>query len=117
MAAEEVEVKADIFWNLPALVSYRPGTELPCSISAANLDEEERLFMLKVRTFDRSGRVITEDVILVNGMSWFEVFGGERQDVEGSIVLGETEVTLGVFLVERETSGEIDAIYTYLQGY
>ena len=117
MTGNEVQVKADIFWNLPALVSYRPGTELPCSISAINLDEEERLFMLKVRTFDRSGRVVTEDVILVNGLSWFAVDGKDREEIDGTIVLDETDVTLGVFLVERETSGEIDAVYTYLQGY
>jgi len=61
--------------------------------------------------------VITEDVILVNGMAWFAGDGGDRQDVDGSITVGESDVTLGVFLVEKETSKELDAVYTYLRRY
>ena len=117
MTVNEIEVKADVFWNLPALVNYRAGAELPCSISVANLDGKERLFMLKVRTFDGVGKVITEDVILVNGMSWFLVDAGDREVVDGSLILGESDVTLGVFLVEKESSSEIDAAYTFLKGY
>lgn len=117
MASDEVEIRADVFWNLPAIVGYRTGTELPCSISVANLDGRERLFMLKVRTLDSAGRVITEDIILVNGMSWFEVDGGDRQDIDGTLILEETDVLLGLFLVEKETSSEIDAAYTFLKGY
>jgi hypothetical protein len=117
MTSNELDIKADVFWDLPALVSYRPGTELPCSISVVNLDGQERLFMLKVRTLDRAGKVITEDVILVNGLSWFEVDGGDRQNINGTLRLEETDVVLGLFLVEKETSSEIDAAYTFLKGY
>lgn len=117
MTGNGVEIKSDLFWNLPALVNYRLGTELPCSISVANLDGEERLFMLKVRTFNRQGKVITEDIILVNGMSWFSVDAGDREVVDGSIILEESDVTLGVSLVEKESSSEIDAVYTFLKGY
>lgn len=117
MISDELKLKGDIFWNLPALVNYRAGTELPCSISVANLDGKERLFMLKVRTSDRGGKVITEDVILVNGMSWFLVDAGDREVVDGSLILGESDITLGVLLVEKESSAEIDSVYTFLKGY
>jgi len=117
MTSNEVEVKADIFWNLPALVNYRPGTELPYSISAANLNEEERLFMLRARTFDSLNRVITEDVILVNGAPWFAVEGGDREEIDGVLRLEETDVLLGVFLVDKESSKEADTVYTFLKAY
>jgi hypothetical protein len=111
------KVKGDILWSLPGLVSYRPGTELPFIISAVNLSDEERQFMLRVRTLDRWGRTITEDAIGVDGRAWFVIDALEREEVTGSLRLGETDVTLGVFLVDRETESEVDAVYTYLQGY
>lgn len=113
----EEQLKGDIFWNLPSLVDYRANTELPYSISAVNLTDKDHLYMLQVKTFDIYNRQVTEDVILVNGLAWFEVSGGGRQDIDGTIILGESNVTLGVFLVERETSEVIDAIYTYLRSY
>jgi len=111
------EIKGDIFWNLPGLVYYRPGTELPFVISIVNLMPQERLFMLRVRTLDGYGRRITEDIIRVDGKSWFLVDGLEREEVSGSMQLGETNVTLGIFLVEKETEEEVDSVFTFLQGY
>jgi len=111
------ETRGDIFWSLPGLVSYRPGTELPFLISVVNLSDEEREFMLRVRTLDGYGRSVTEDVIGVDGRAWFAIDALEREEVSGSLRLGETDVALGVFLVDRETESELDAVYTYLQGY
>lgn len=110
-------VQGDLLWNLPAQVNYRPGTRLPFSLSAVNLEEQERQFMLRTRTLDRLDRVITEDVIVVNGLSWFAVIARDREVVDGSLVLQESDVVLGVFLVERETAQEVAAVYTYLRSY
>ena len=110
-------IEADIFWNLPALGDYRPGTELPCSINVVNLTARERLFLVMARTFDGGGRQISEQPVPVNGLAWFVVDGQDRQTLAGSLILEESDVTLGVFLVEQESQAVGDQGYTFLRGY
>jgi len=109
--------KADLFWNLPPIVNYKVGAELPVSISVVSLLEEKREYGLFMRTYDRAGRKISEDVIRVYGITWFEVEGGERESFDGTLSVSETDVSLGVFLIDRETGEEVDRIFVWLQSY
>jgi hypothetical protein len=104
----------DVFWSLPARTYYVPGTELFCLISVANLDGVDRRFMLLLRSY-RGAQVITEEALPVNGMAWFEVPAGDRLTVDGTIVLGESDVLLELSLVEEDTQQVVDRAYAGLE--
>jgi len=109
--------KADLFWNLPPIVSYKVGAELPCSISIVNLLAEKKEYMLQMRTYDRAGRKVSEGVVRIQGLTWFSVEGGDREVFDGALSIPETNVSLGVFLIDRETEEELDRVFTWLQPY
>jgi hypothetical protein len=109
--------KADLFWNLPPIVNYKVGAELPVSISIVNLLEERKEYGLLMRTYDRAGRKVSEDVVRIHGLTWLEVAGGDRETFDGALSVGETNVSLGVFLIDRETEEELDKVFVWLQSY
>ena len=109
--------QADLFWSLPPIVSYNVGAELPVSISVLNLTEERREYMLLSRTFDRSGRQISEKSLPVMGRAWFEVEAGDREVFDGALSPEETDVGLVLSLIERETGEEVGRASTWLQRY
>jgi hypothetical protein len=109
--------KADLFWNLPPIVNYKVGAELPVSISMVNLLNERREYMLQMRTYDRAGRKVSEDVVRVHGVTWFSIEGGDRESFDGALSVPETNVSLGVFLIDRETEEELDRVFVWLQSY
>jgi hypothetical protein len=104
----------DVFWSLPARTYYLPGTELFAYISVANRDGVDRRFMLLMRSY-REGRVLTEEALPVDGMAWFEVPAGDRVTVDGTIVLGESDVLLELNLVEEATQEVVDRAYSRLE--
>lgn len=116
MVEVKEELKGDLFSNLPGLLTYKENTEVPVNLSVVNLSDATRTYMLIARTYDSTGRQISEGVVLVGGLAWFQVESEDREDVSGVISVEETNVTLKVFLIEEETNEVVDSIMTYLRG-
>lgn len=112
------EIKlASIFWNLFAFINYRAGTVLPCTVSVVNLSDTPHEYLIKIRTFDRNGKQVADDTFTIDGSAWFALEEGERIDADGIIILNDSNVTLGMYLIEKVTQEEVDSIFTWLEGY
>lgn len=110
------ELKGDLFSNLPGLLTYKENTEVPITLSVINLSDATREYTILARTYDSTGRQISEGTILVGSRAWFLVESEDREDISGVIILEETDVTLKVFLIEKETNEIVDQVMTYLKG-
>jgi len=109
--------KADLFWSLPLIVNYRAGAKFPVAVSVVNLLNKRREYGLRMRTYDRAGRRISEAVFRVHGLAWFEVEGGERETFDGAFSVEESDVALEAVLIDRESQEELDRVSVWLQSY
>jgi hypothetical protein len=103
----------DIFWDLPPVVSYVTGLDLGCSIYVANPTEVEKEYVLMAR-LTRNETLISEEALPVFGYTWFKVAPGEFIKLNGALRFDESDASLVVLLVEKETEGVTDSVSTYL---
>lgn len=116
MVEVEEALKGDLFWQLPGIIVYKENTEIPLNLSVVNLSNATREYTLLARTYDSTGRQLSEGTILVGGLAWFLVESEDREDISGTMTFEETDVTLRVFLIEKETNEVVDQVMTYLRG-
>ena len=103
----------DIFWDLSPGIAYTPGSELGCTIYVANPTEEEKEYALMSR-LSSDDTVISEESVKVFGCAWFKVDPGDFIRLHGALRFDETDVTLSLLLIERETQEAADAVAAYL---
>lgn len=99
--------KGDIFTSIPAVAGYQAGSRLACSVSAVNLTTTPGEYMVLIKTYDRVGRQVEEQVFTVDGMAWFELDGEDRMDTDGTVMFQVTDVTVVFSLIERSTQEEV----------
>jgi hypothetical protein len=103
----------DVFWDLPPSMVYDSGSELGCTIYVANPTEEEKEYALMSRLL--SGEtVVSEESVKVFDLAWFKVGPGDFVKLHGALQFDETDVTLVILLIERETQEVTDSVATYL---
>ena len=105
--------KGDIFWDLPPVITYLPGSELGCVIYVANPTDSEKEYALIGHLYSNDTE-ISEEAVTVYGYSWFKVDPGDFIRLHGALTFSETEVTLTVSLIERESDTETNRVSTFL---
>jgi hypothetical protein len=103
----------DIFWDLPPVVSYITGMDLGCSVYVANPTEVEKEYALMAR-LTRNETLISEEALPVFGFAWFKIAPGEFIKLNGALRFTESDASLTVLLVEKETEEATDSVSTYL---
>jgi len=103
----------DIFWDLAPSITYQPGSELGCTIYVANPTDREKEYALMSR-LSSDETVISEESIRVYGYAWFKVDPGDFIRLHGALKFDETDCTLSVLLIERETNDVTDLVSTTL---
>ena len=103
----------DIFWDLPSSVIYSPGTELGCTIYIANPTEAEREYAL-ISRLSADGLLISEESVTVFGYAWFKVEPGDFIRLHGALEFEDSNATMEVLLVERESGEPTDSVAAYL---
>ena len=103
----------ELFSDLTYQVSYLPGAELFCRLFVFNPTDMGRNYMLMGKT-SVDNTVISEIPIKVNGKVWFGVEAGQKRDLQGIVVAGESNALLTIYLYEQETGEAIDLVQTFL---
>ena len=112
--ANSLEVKGDVFWDLPPWISYIAGADLGFALYVANPTDTAKEYTL-ISNLSRDSTVISEESIKVFGYAWFKVDPGDWIRLRGSLCLEDTNCLLTVLLVERDTENVVDSVATYLQ--
>lgn len=107
------EVRGDIFWDLPPVVTYVAGLDLGCSIYVANPTDLAKEYALMAR-LSRGETVISEEALPVFGFTWFTVDPGDSIKLNGALRFSESDADLSVMLVEKETQEVTDSVSTRL---
>lgn len=103
----------DIFWDLPAAVSYPAGSELGCTIYVANPTDVPRDYCLIARLYSDS-TLVSEEAITVYGHTWFTVDAGDFVSLHGAMRFEDSDVLLSLDLIERETGEVANSVKTNL---
>ena len=103
----------DVFWDLPPSVAHSPGSELGCTIYVANPTEDEKEYAL-ISRLEAGETVVSEESITVFGYTWFKVEPGDFIKLRGALQFEETDVSLIILLIERESQEITDSVATYL---
>ena len=103
----------ELFSDLPYQVSYLPGAELFCRLFVFNPTDVGRNYMLLGKT-SMDSTVISELPVKVNGKVWFGVEAGQKRDLQGVVVAGESNALLTIYLYEQESGEAIDLVQTSL---
>ncbi|MFC1874641.1 hypothetical protein ACFLY3_00580 [Chloroflexota bacterium] len=103
----------DIFWDLPSSVLYSPGMELGCTIYVANPTEQEKEYAL-ISRLSADGLLISEESVTVFGCAWFKVEPGDFIKLHGALQFEDSNTTLEVLLIERESGEAADSVAAYL---
>jgi len=103
----------DVFWDLPPSVAHSPGSELGCTIYVANPTEEEKEYAL-ISRLESGETVVSEESVTVFGYTWFKVEPGDFVRLRGALQFEETDVSLTILLIERESQEITDSVVTYL---
>lgn len=102
--------QGDIFWDLPAWITYGAGYDLGCNIYVANPTVVEKEYALMAKLV-RNGTVLIEEALPVFGYTWFKVDPGDFITLKGALRFTETDADLMVSLYEKD-SGEITDVAT-----
>jgi len=105
----EEDKLGDIFWDLASWIYYIAGYELGCIIYVVNDTDVEREYALISRTY-RNGVLQNEGTIQVHGYTWFAVSPEDFIKLYGTLKLDESDVTLTVNLIEKETQETTDSV-------
>lgn len=108
-----VGVEGDIFWDLPAWVTYVAGSELGCTIYVANTTDEVKEYCLMAKLLSGE-ELILEESIPVHGYTWFVVDPNDFLRLHGAFAFDITNVILVIELIEREADTIINTVSTYL---
>jgi hypothetical protein len=103
----------DIFWDLPSWTVYTANLDLGCTIYVANPTDTEKEYSLMAR-LSRNSTAISEEVLPVYGLAWFKVNPGDLVTLKGALRFSESNASLTVYLVERETEEWTDEVTTLL---
>jgi len=103
----------NIFWDLPPWIVYAAGYDLGCTIYVANSTDTEKEYTLMSR-LSSNEIVISEEAVKVFGFAWFKVDPKDFIRLRGALRSDESDVTLSVVLVERETEQIADSVSTSL---
>ncbi|MCL0076486.1 hypothetical protein M1O12_00380 [Dehalococcoidia bacterium] len=113
MAVDLAGALGDVFWDLPPWITYMPGSDIGCVIFVANPTDVVREYAL-MSYLSSEGAVISEESVTVFGHSWFKVDPGGFVRLHGAFRFENTNVTLILSLIERESDEETDAVSTFL---
>lgn len=103
----------DIFWDLPPAVTYVAGLDLGCAIYVANPTEIAREYALIARLY-KNNTLISEEALPVFGYTWFKVEPGDFIKLNGALRFSDSDASLTVQLVEKETEEVTDSVSTHL---
>jgi hypothetical protein len=104
----------DLFWDLPSVVTYIAGQQMPCVIYVANITDGDLSYMLRARTYDTKGNLLSEGVVTTNERTWFDVKAHEYVALSGAILSPQSNVNLVLELVESVTQEVTDAVSAWL---
>lgn len=104
----------DLFWDLPSVLTYIAGQQLPCVIYIANITDSDLSYMLRARTYDTKGNLLSEGVVTTNERTWFEVKAHEYVALSGAILSPQSNVNLVLELVESATQEATDSVAAWL---
>jgi len=104
----------DLFWDLPSVVTYIAGQQMPCVIYVANITDGDLSYMLRARTYDTKGNLLSEGVVTTNERTWFDVKAHEYVALSGAILSPQSNVNLVLELVESVTQEVTDAVAAWL---
>ena len=103
----------DIFWDLAPYIVYSPGFDIGCNIYVANPTDAEKVYAL-MATLSRDTTKLGEEALPVFGYTWFKVEPGDFITLKGALRFSDTNASLTVSLVERESQAAIDSVATSL---
>jgi hypothetical protein len=103
----------DIFWDLAPWMTYAAGNDLGCNIYVANNTAVAKEYALMAR-LTRGATVISDEAIPVYGFAWFKVEPGDMVTLKGAFRFAESDVSLTLSLVERESQAATDVVSTQL---
>ena len=103
----------DIFWDLAPWMTYAAGNDLGCNIYVANNTAVAKEYALMAR-LTRGATVISDEAIPVYGFAWFKVEPGDMVTLKGAFRFAESDASLTLSLVERESGEATDAVVTLL---
>ena len=103
----------DIFWDLAPWMTYAAGNDLGCNIYVANNTAVAKEYALMAR-LTRGATVISDEAIPVYGFAWFKVEPGDMVTLKGAFRFAESDASLTLSLVERESQAATDAVVTAL---
>ena len=106
----------DLFWDLPSVVTYIAGQQMPCVIYVANITDGDLSYMLRARTYDTKGNLLSEGVVTTNERTWFDVKAHEYVALSGAILSPQSNVNLVLELVESVTQEVTDAVSAWLHA-
>lgn len=104
----------DLFWDLPSVVTYIAGQQMPCVIYVANITDGDLSYMLRARTYDTKGNLLSEGVVTTNERTWFDVKAHEYVALSGAILSQQSNVNLVLELVESVTQEATDSVAVWL---
>lgn len=116
-AASLVGEYGDLFWSLEPSLLYAAGTEVFARIYVANVTDVDREYMLMAK-ITRGENVLSEFVVKVDDMAWFEVEANNVITLPGSLTAAYSDAALTLELYERLTGEVTDSVSTalYSQG-
>jgi len=103
----------DIFWDLAPYIVYSPGYDIGCNIYVANPTDTEKEYALMAR-LTRDSTLISEEALPVFGYTWFKVAPGDFVTLKGALRFSDSNASLTVSLVEKESQAATDSVATTL---
>lgn len=103
----------DIFWDLAPWIVYSAGLDIGCNIYVANPTDTTKEYALMAR-LSRDTTLLSEEALPVYGYTWFQVEPGDFAVLKGALRFAESNASLTVSLIERETGETIDSVITSL---
>jgi hypothetical protein len=106
-------IKGDIFWDLPAGLTYTAGYDIGCNIYVANPTDTALEYALMARLV-RNGQILSEEALPVFGYTWFKVDPGDFITLKGALRFSDSDADLIVQLLEKKSGEVADTVSTRL---
>jgi hypothetical protein len=103
----------DIFWDLPAWITYAAGYDVGGNIYVANPTDTAKEYALMAKLV-RNGQTLSEEALPVFGYTWFTVEPGDFINLKGAIRFNDSDADLMVQLIEKESGEATDSVTTRL---
>ena len=109
------QATGSISWNLPATMSYTPGTPIPVRVEITNPTDIDRSYQLVEQVLQGS-TLLQEDIVPIEGRDWFVIPAGYAATIDGAITIGATDVTYRLKLLEQSTVETVGSVAVTLTG-